>query len=201
LDRGIVRSDGPEIGRYRMAGGRWFFLVTCVVILAVSAAAAGCGSASTTTTLGPSTTASMPTTTTSASAPTGGIPTKELQAYIDQMAAFAQAFSNSPATSFLKITDPSTATAADLQQADAASAFVHKLLDQLQAIKPPAVIAARHDQFVALFRSEVQNMDDFIAALKAKDAVKMRTAYDALTQEAGNVATMLTQLLQASGVK
>ena len=187
--------------------------LACATILAVSVITAGCGTAATTTTTvlptttaAPVTTTSLATTTSAAatsstSAPAvGGIPTKEVQAYIDAITAFGEAFATSPDTSFLSITDPAAATADDLQKADAASAFAHKLLTQLQAITPPAVAATLHQQLVTLYQGEVKNLDDFIAALKAKDAAAMTTAHAALLQDADKFAPLLTQLTSASGI-
>jgi hypothetical protein len=52
-----------------------------------------------------------------------------------------------------------------------------------------------------LAASEVKNMDDFIATLKAKDAAAMKTAHDALLEEAQEFEPVLTQLLAQPGVK
>ncbi len=199
--------------------GRWTVSVLAAIIAALAVALAACGStAASTTSLAPATTEPTALTTTSAAVSTSvttspdgssttvsggsaGIPTAELQVYLDAMGSFAQAFATGPDTSFLNITDPSTATAADSQQADAASAFAHKLQDQLLAIQAPAVVAALHNEFVSFFQAEVKSMDDFIAALKAKDAARMKTAHDALAQQVENIGPVLTQLLSVPGVK
>jgi hypothetical protein len=201
--------------------------VACVAAIVMLVALTGCGStisttttaapaptsstAVTSTTAGPtSTTATVPSsvstsvtapaeTTTSSSA--GSAVTPEMQAYTAAMTAFMDAFDTAPDTSFLDITDPATATAADLKAADEASTFIHRLQDQLDAMKPPAQVKSLHDSFVQVIKGEVASMDDFINALKDKDAAKMKTAHDALVQNVAQMEPVLTQLGLALGMQ
>ena len=194
-------------------------VVTCVAVFAVLIGATACGSStsvSSTTMVPSSTTAAMATTSTVASATTSDTAAStdstaassagssttlapELQQYLDAMNTFGDAFSNAPDSSFLKITDPTTATAADVKQADDASAFSHKAQDQLLAIEPPALVAALHSKVVSAFQTEVKTMDEFIGALKSKDGAKMKSAHDALVQQADELTTLVNQVMAAAG--
>ena len=163
-------------------------VIVCAAVTAVFIGAVGCGSgtAATTTTAQPTiTTTAMVTSTTTSTVtpPTTSSPgatasptdsAAELLQYLTAIGAWGTAFDNAPDTSFLKITDPSAATAADIKQADEASTFIHKVQDQLLAIKPPAQLAALHNKVVSAFQAEVTTMDEFISALKSKDAAKMK---------------------------
>jgi hypothetical protein len=201
--------------------------LVCVVALVMLVGLTACGSTiSTTTTAGPaaassttgpsttagpaSTTATVPSSAgTSVTAPTGTTTsssaastlTPEMQTYLTAFTAFVGAFDNAPDTSFLDITDPATATAVDLRAADEASAFIHGLLGQLDAMKPPAQVKSLHDSFVHVIKGEVATMDDFIKALKDKDPARMKTAHDALVQNVAQMEPVLTQLGAALGMQ
>jgi len=187
-----------------MSSRRLVIVLGCIAVAVILVGATACGSSTsgsstttvpfpTTVSTGPSTTSTAaavstseagtaPSSTSSSSAVTSTASsvalTPELQAYANELEAFVSAFDSAPDTSFLRITDPAAATAADIQQADTASTFVHKLLDQLVAIKPPAQVAALHTKLVGVFQAEVKAMDDFISALKNKDAAAMKIATD-----------------------
>jgi hypothetical protein len=192
---------------------RWMVILLLGGVLLV----AGCGAATstTTTTALPTTTTAAPTTTTTiATTTTTAAPTTtttaistasstvsaaELQQYAAALTAWGAAFDNPPDTSFMNITDPTTATAADIAQADTASTFIHKIQDQLAAIKPPAQLAAVHNKMVSAFQTEVASMDEFITALKSKDAAKMKSAHDAGVQHANDLTPLLNELMAAIG--
>jgi hypothetical protein len=184
----------------------------CVVAIVMLVGLMACGSpTSATTTAGlASTAASAPSSaSTSVTAPAQGTATSsaasaatpETQAYITAFTAFMGAFANAPDTSFLNITDPATATAADLKAADEASTFIHRLLDRLDAMKPPAQVKSLHESFVQVFKGEVATMDEFIKALKDKDAARMKTAHDALIQNVSQIEPVLIQIGTALGLQ
>jgi hypothetical protein len=190
-------------------------IIVCAAVTALFIGACGSGTAATTTTVQPTTTTTAVATSTTAStvAPattsssgatasstvSSTASAAELQQYVTAIGAWGTAFDNAPDTSFLKITDPSAATAADIKQADDASTFIHKVQDQLLAIKPPAQLAALHNMVVSAFQAEVKTMDEFISALKSKDAAKMKSAHDTLTQQGSDLTTLMNQLMAAAG--
>ena len=186
-------------------------IVVCAAVTTLVIGAVGCGSGTgaTTTTVQPtSTTAAMATSTTTSAPATTSIPgttasstasSPELLQYVAALTAWGTAFDTAPETTFLKITDPSAATAADLTQADAASAFIHKVQDQLLAIKPPAQLATLHNKVVSAFQAEVKTMDEFISALKSKDAAKMKSAADTLNQQGSALTDLVNQLMAGAG--
>ena len=204
-----------------MFSRRLVTVATCMAVFAALISATACGSTtsvSSTATVPSPTSASTATSTTStaASATTSDTAAStsgtvafsdgssttlapELQKYLDAMNAFGDTFSNAPDNSFLKITDPTTATAADIKRADDASIFSHKAQDQLLAIKAPALVAALHGKVVSAFQTEVTTMDEFIGALKSKDAAKMKSAHDALVQQADDLTTLVNQVMAAAG--
>lgn len=154
---------------------------------------------STTTTAGTSTTAAASTTSSSSATTSSTASVEEVQQYLTAIGSWGAAFNNAPDTSFLKITDPNAATAAVIKQADDASAFIHKVESQLLAIKPPAQLAALHTKVVSAFQAEVTAMDDFISALKSKDAAKMKSAHDMGVQQRDSLTSLVDQLMAAVG--
>ena len=154
---------------------------------------------STTTSTETSTTAAASTTSSSGTTASSTASGSELQQYLTAIGAWGTAFDNAPDTSFLKITDPNAATAADIKQADDASTFIHKVQDQLLAIKAPALVTALHNKVVSAFQAEVTTMDEFIGALKSKDAAKMKSAHDTLAQQGSDLTTLVNQLMAAAG--
>jgi hypothetical protein len=166
----------------------------CVVAIVMLVGLMACGSPTSATTTPPSAPAST-------GGPAASTATPETQAYVTAFTAFMGAFANAPDTSFLNITDPATATAADLKAADEASTFIHRLLDRLNAMKPPAQVKSLHDSFAQVFKGEVATMDEFIKALKDKDAAKMKTAHDALIQNVSQIEPVLTQIGTALGLQ
>jgi hypothetical protein len=149
--------------------------------------------------LATATTAAASTTSSSSATTPSTASAAEVQQYLTAIGAWGTAFDNAPDTSFLKITDPTAATAADLKQADDASTFIHKVQDQLLAIKPPAQLTALHNATVSAFQAEVTTMDEFISALKAKDAAKMKSAHDTLAQQGSDLTTLVNRLMAAAG--
>jgi hypothetical protein len=188
-------------------------IIVCAAVTALLIGAVGCGSgtAATTTAAQPTvTTAAMvssttmstvapPTTSSSGVTASSTDSAAELLQYLTAIGAWGTAFANAPDTSFLKITDPTAATAADITQADDASTFIHKVQDQLLAIKPPAQLAALHNKVVSAFQAEVTTMDEFISALKSKDAAKMKSVHDTLAQQGSDLTTLVNQLMAAAG--
>jgi hypothetical protein len=120
--------------------------------------------------------------------------TPELEKYKTEMTAWATAVQQTPDSAFLKITDPTAATPADIQKADAFSASVRKVLDQLKAIQPPAQVADAHNKLVKVFGDEITAVDDFIKALRNKDAAAMKTASDKGKQLGSELEQLLGQL-------
>ena len=196
-------------------------VVTCLAVVAGLVGATACGSStsvsstktvpspttaptatSSTSSAGSATTSDTVASTSSTATSSAGSSTtlaQELQKYLDAMNAFGDAFSNAPDNSFLSITDPATATAADIKQADVASTFSHKAQAQLLAIKSPAVVAALHGKVVTAFQAEVKTMDEFITALKSKDAATMKSVHATLVQQADDLTTLLNQVMAAAG--
>ena len=181
-----------------------------VTALLMGAVGCGSGAVATTTTAQPITTTTAmavattstvaPTTTSNSdtTAPSTGTAT-EIQQYLTAIGAWGTAFNNAPETSFLKITDPTVVTAADIKQADDASVFIHKVQEQLLAIKPPAQLAALHNAVVSAFQAEVTTMDEFIGALKSKDAAGMKSAAATLAQQGSDLTSVISQLMAAAG--
>jgi hypothetical protein len=208
-----------------MCGRRFVVVLTCMAVIAVLVGVTACGSSTSstsTTTIPSSTTVSTAASATSSAASVstseaGTVPsstsssiavtstassvalTPELQKYEDEMNAIGDALDTAPDTGFLSITDPTAATAADIQQADAVSALLHKLQDQLLAIKPPAQLADLHNKFVSAFAAELKTMDDWISALKNKDAATMKAASETILKTGTELQQSASQLAAAAG--
>jgi hypothetical protein len=116
--------------------------------------------------------------------------TPDLDVYKTEMTAWGKELTKIPEAAFLSISDPNTATPEDVKQAKDFSAYIHTLLDKLKGIKPPAAISQTHNAFVKAFGDEVKISDDFVNALKKKDAAGMKAA----TESAGKLDPDLERL-------
>ena len=197
-------------------------ILLILALIALALVATACGVAKTTTTIQATTTSSqaatgstqgVTTTSVAAGATTtsGGVTTTsteaatsvtlpslpataEVQAYIEQMQAWAGALDTlSQADDPLSITDVSEVTDAQLKAVEDFATRAHAALAQLKAIKPPAEAAVFQEALITSLSGQVDATDKAVQALKNKDQALL----DAAIAQGGQLALEWSGLMDS----
>lgn len=190
-------------------------LVIALLLTSLAAGVAGCGSTDgTTTTAALQTTTTAPATTAAVTAGTEAVTTSteaattsteaaqagplgaqskaggtKPQDYPTQMLAFGKALAALPVTDDpSNFTDVAAITAGQLKAAKQYVAGIHKAVDQLKAVKPPAGIADAHAKVVAQMDALAAATDKLMTAALTKD----QAGFDAAQAE-GQAAVQALQ--------
>ena len=182
-----------------------------VAIVMVGATACGSSAVGTTTTMAPTLTTGSSTTSSAAGAATTAGPgttagtettagTATPEDYKTKMAAWVAGPLQELDTSVFDIPDPANATTA---QIDAVAAFVSQAraaLDQLKAIQPSAEAAVPHAQFVKAYEDLLAATDQYVSAMRTKDASKLSAIQQAMAGAQGQIQQLVGTLAPMIGL-